>query len=420
MRHTAPRRRDTLAERVTGLITDRSIGTALAVTVAMLALSACGERSTSASGGASSVSAAASWSWPLPDYFPAPVVPRDNPMSAEKVALGRFLFYDKRLSGNGTQACASCHQQAKGFTDGKALAIGARGDVHPRSAMALVNVAWNATYTWANPSLISLERQVLNPIFGETPPELGVNDDSVKLVLERLRSAQDVNYTALFQAAFPEPPPKSESVDGNPVTWNRIMKAITTFERTLISVNSRYDQYRQGKITLSPSEQHGLEVFKEAQCVKCHQEPNFTNQFRSIATDEVTPRYYDKGLYNVGGKGVYPQESQGVIELTGSPEDMGKYKTPTLRNIEVTGPYSHDGSIKTLEEAVEIFTSGGRNVTSGPHAGDGRLSPHKSNFIKDRQLSQQDKADLVAFLKTLTDESFLTNPKLSDPFVKKP
>ena len=426
MTHTAPGRRGTPAVRATRFTFLTGASQAASAVMLALLLTACGDGGSrpGASGpvpaAASAPLAASAWQWNLPDYFPPPAVPADNPMSAEKVALGRFLFYDKRLSGNGTQACASCHQQAKAFTDGKALAVGSKGEVHPRSAMALVNVAWNATNTWANPTLISLERQIPNPIFGETPPELGVNDDTVVEVLNRLRAAKDVNYPKLFEAAFPDKPSTTESPNGDPVTWNRIMKAITTFERTLISVNSRYDQHLQGKASLTPAELHGLKVFKDAQCVKCHEEPNFTNQFRAFETDKARPRYYNKGLYNVGGKGDYPWGNQGEVELTGNLEDMGKFKTPTLRNIEVTAPYGHDGSLATLEEAVDVFTRGGRVVTSGPNAGDGRANPHKSKYIKDRQLSAQDKADLVAFLKTLTDQGFLTNPQLSDPFVTKP
>ncbi|MDO5693168.1 MAG: di-heme enzyme [Pseudomonadota bacterium] len=362
-----------------------------------------------------------SWNWELPAHMPAPRVPVGNPMNAAKVELGRHLFYDKRLSGNGSFACATCHLQAKAFTDGRALALGATGQLHVRSPMALVNVAWNASYTWGNPMLTSLEQQSPNPIFGDTPVELGVNDSSAQAVLQRLRSATDVDYVARFAAAFPGEKPDAGA---DLIDWPRIQKAISTFERTLISVNSKYDQMRQGQASYTPLEARGLAVFKEARCIACHQEPNFTDQFVTANTTQLTLRWHNKGLYNLldawGRAGADPLDaildSQGLIDLTGNLADMGAYKTPTLRNIEMTAPYGHDGSIATLEEAVEIFTSGGRHIARGPNAGDGRANPHKSPLIQDRGLNAEDKAALVAFLKTLTDPAFLTNPALSDPF----
>ncbi|QTD47492.1 di-heme enzyme [Ottowia testudinis] len=353
------------------------------------------------------------WQWDLPAHFPPPRVPADNPMSAAKVDLGRHLFYDKRLSGNGSMACASCHHQAKAFTDGRPRAIGATGVEHVRGAMALVNVAYNATYTWANPALASLERQIPNPLFGTTPVEMGVDEAAAAAIPARLKNATDVDYPAKFKAAFPD-------AAGDAVTWDHILKAITTFERTLISANSRYDQHLQGRAALTPQELNGLRLFKAADCIKCHAEPNFSGQFVSAATTSLAVRFHNKGLYNVGGTGDDPADSQGAVEITSNLADMGAFKAPTLRNIEVTAPYTHDGSIATLEEAVRIFTSGGRNVTSGPNAGDGRANPHKSGHIKDRAMSAQEQADLVAFLKTLTDHEFLTNPRLSDPFGAKP
>lgn len=344
------------------------------------------------------------WAWNLPDYFPPPRVPADNPMRAEKVALGRWLFYDKRLSGNGTQACATCHEQSRAFSDGRARALGSTGVVHPRGAMALVNVAWNATYTWANSALPSLERQIPNPIFGTEPVELGVSEDAVAVVLERLRA--DSRYPAMFAAAF----------GTEQITWQRIMQAITSFERTLVSVHSRYDHYLQGKATLTESEQNGLRVFHEAQCDTCHGGPNFTDQFISADTREIRVRYHNVGLYNLDGQGAYPADSEGVFEITANLADIGAFRAPTLRNIEVSAPYMHDGSLATLEEVVDLFAEGGWHISEGALAGDGRASPLKSRLVRARALSAQDRADLVAFLKTLTDPAFLTDPSLSDPF----
>lgn len=350
------------------------------------------------------------WAWALPAYLPPPRVPADNPMNAAKVELGRYLFYDTRLSGPGTQSCASCHLQALAFSDGRARPSGVTGALHPRNAMALVNIAYNATQTWANPALLTLEQQITNPVFGTTPVEMGVNEGNVNAVLARLKSATDVDYLARFAAAFPE-------ASGERLDWEHVLKAISAFERTLISANSRYDRWLQGRATLTPQESNGLTLFQtKAQCIQCHAPPHFGDQFVNAATTTLTVRYHNVGLYNIGGTGAYPKDNLGALDLTGNLADMGAFRAPTLRNIAVSAPYMHDGSVATLEEVVAIMAGGGRNVASGPYAGDGRASPYKSTLIQDRGLSAAEQADLVAFLKTLTDEDFLSNPALADPF----
>ena len=347
--------------------------------------------------------AASDWTWDLPDYLPPPRVPADNPMTQAKVALGRYLFYDTRLSGNGTQACATCHLQKLAFTDGRAHGLGSTGQLHPRSPMALGNVGWNATYTWANPALITLERQMTNPIFGETPVEMGVNDRNVKLVLQRL--ADDPAYAPRFAAAFPQDPA------GRP-TWDHIVKAVSSFERALITTNSKYDQVRQGRARYTVAEARGYALFKSADCIQCHQEPNFGGQFLSVATVKPDVSFHNKGLYNLDGQGAYPAESPGVIEITGKASDMGMYRAPTLRNIELTAPYMHDGSVATLGEVIDLYAAGGR--------GAGKDSPLKSPLLRPRHFSAQDRADLIAFLKTLTDHQFIRDPRYSDPFPAAP
>ena len=348
------------------------------------------------------------WSCALPPNFPTPRVPADNPMNEAKVELGRFLFYDRRLSGNGTQACASCHHQDKAFTDGRALAIGSTGEMHPRSAQGLANVAYNTTLTWANPSLLSLEAQAQVPLFGERPVEMGVNDSNVAEVLARIQN--DPAYPGRFAAAFPG--------TAAPISWGNITRAIAAFQRTLISGNSRYDQFLQGKATLTPSEQRGLTLFnsEKAECFHCHGGFNFNDQVVHASTQVIDTPFHNTGLYNIGGTGAFPLGNQGLFEFTDKPADRGKFRAQSLRNVGVTAPYMHDGSISTLEEVLDFYAAGGRNITSGPHAGDGRLSPNKSDLISRIDLTAQDKADLVAFLKTLTDHDFLTNPKFANPF----
>lgn len=378
------------------------VGTNLAVA---LALASCG-------GGGTSVSDtsghSANWTWSLPSFFPPPKVPDTNPMTAEKVELGRYLFYDRRLSGNGTQACASCHLQAKAFTDGLPTAIGSTGESHPRNAQGLANVAYNATLTWANPSLVTLEKQMETPLFGNDPIEMGVNDANKQEVLNRL--AADADYGARFAKAF--------AGQGDPINWANVIHAIAAFQRSLISGNSKYDQYLGGTARLSASEERGMNLFfgEKAECFHCHSSFNFNDQIVHAGSRLVETPFHNTGLYNIGGTGAFPEPNRGVFELTHLAKDMGLFRAPSLRNVEVTGPYMHDGSVATLEDVLAFYAAGGRNIASGPHAGDGRANPNKNDFIAQIDLNAQEQADIVAFLKTLTDHEFLTNPRFADPF----
>lgn len=354
---------------------------------------------------------AGAWQWSLPAGFPVPAVPADNPMSEARVDLGRFLFYDKRLSGNGTQACAGCHLQSKAFTDGFTVSRGSTGEFTHRSAQTLANAAYHPTITWANPSLLSLERQMEVPLFGENPVEMGVNDGNKAEVLQRLKTVPE--YPARFAAAF--------AGETDPVSWANVIKAIASFQRALVSGNSRYDQFQAGKTTLTPAETRGMNLFfgEKAECFHCHGSFNFNDQVIHASTRVLETPFHNTGLYNIGGTGAFPEPNRGVFELTGLPKDMGMFRAASLRNIELTAPYMHDGSIATLEGVLDFYAAGGRHITSGPHAGDGRLNPNKSDLITLINLNAQDKADIVAFLKTLTDHEFITNPKFADPFAAK-
>lgn len=351
------------------------------------------------------------WQWQLPAHFPTPRVPANNPMTREKVALGRFLFYERRLSGNGTQACAGCHVQAKAFTDGLARSIGSTGEIHPRSAQSLANVAYNATLTWANPSLVRLEKQMEVPLFGDNPVEMGVTDANRDRVLARIR--RDPAYRARFAAAFPRM--------RQPVTWSTIVASISAFQRTMISGDSRYDRMLQGKARFTPAERRGAELFfgERAECHHCHGGFNFTDQTNYVGIGVVMTPFHNTGLFNVGGTGAFPEPNRGVFELTANPADMGAFRAPTLRNIAVTAPYMHDGSIATLQQVVDFYAEGGRVIGDGPLAGDGRATPFKDPLITGITLTEAEKADLVAFLGTLTDRRFLTRKDLSDPFARR-
>ncbi len=348
------------------------------------------------------------YAWHLPAGFPKPNVPPDNPMSAAKVELGRRLFYDRRLSGNETYSCASCHDPKKAFTDGHGQAIGSTGQVHPRGAMSLGNVAYASVLTWANDLVGTLEKQTLLPLFGETPVELGAAGQE-DAVLARLRDVP--LYQDLFARAFP---------DDASISLDHATKAIATFERTLITGNSPYDRFTYGgdRSALSESAQRGRDLFfsEKTECFHCHGGFNFSDSVTHEGTVIAESAFHNTALYNLDGLGAYPRESRGLIDVSGRPADMGRFKAPSLRNIAVTGPYMHDGSIATLEEVIEHYARGGRKVESGPHAGDGAKSPLKSEFLHGFLVSDAEKADLVHFLESLTDETFLSDPRFTDPW----
>lgn len=352
------------------------------------------------------------WTWALPAFFPEPRVPPGNPMSAGKVELGRHLFHDRRLSGNGTQACADCHVQSRAFTDGLALARGSTGQRHPRNAQGLANVAYHPTLTWANPALVTLEKQMEVPLFGTDPVEMGIDDGNKDEILARL--AADPQYPPRFATAYPGV--------ANPITWGGIIHAIAAFQRTLLSGNSRYDQYLRGAAALTPAQTRGMELFfgEKAECFHCHGSFNFNDQAIHAGSRTVETPFHNTGLYNVGGTGAFPEPNRGAYELTQDPADMGAFRAPSLRNVEVTGPYMHDGSIATLEEVLDFYAAGGREIRSGPHAGDGRANPYKNDLVNRISLDAQERADIVAFLKTLTDHEFLSDPRFSDPFTARP
>ncbi|WP_256387489.1 methanobactin export MATE transporter MbnM [Pusillimonas sp. T2] len=348
------------------------------------------------------------WTWDLPSHVPEPRVPDDNPMSHAKVGLGRRLFYDKRLSGNGSMSCASCHHQARAFTDGRSLSSGSTGALTHRNAQGLANSAWHATYNWANPALVTLEQQMLIPLFSDEPVEMGINDGNREEILNRLRA--EPLYVTLFKRVFPE--------DESPISIGSVIKAIAAFQRSLVSTNSRYDRYLQGTEAFSLSEERGRVLFfgEKAECHHCHGSFNFNDQVVHKKTRLVELLFHNNGIYNLMDSGDYPESNQGLFELTARPEDMGAFRAPSLRNVEVTGPYMHDGSMETLEEVVEHYARGGRVIESGPNQGDGRLNPHKSGLISRIDLSDEEKIDLLNFLKTLTDPTFLTDERHADPW----
>jgi cytochrome c peroxidase len=351
--------------------------------------------------------------WNLPPGFPAPVVPRDNPMTEAKVELGRRLFYDKRLSGNESQSCASCHKQALAFSDGRATALGSTGELHPRGSMSLVNLAYSASLTWSNPLFAigvlpePLERQTQLPLYGDAPVELGLKAQSQPVQ----RLAEVELYRERFAAAFPDEP--------EPINASNIGRALAAFERVLISGDSAYDRYLHGDdAALSGAQKRGQALFagERLQCAQCHSGFNLSEHVHWQGKSQIELRYRNTGLYNIDGAGAYPAPNTGTFDVTMEPSDMGKFKVPTLRNIALTAPYMHDGSITSLSEVIDHYAAGGRTIASGPNRGVGRDNPLKDPLIHGFELTNDERRDLLAFLESLTDSAFIANPAFADPW----
>ena len=351
------------------------------------------------------VASPAAYDWGLPAWVPEPVVPADNPMTAVKVDLGRHLFYDRRLSVNQALSCASCHDQARGFTDGKPRPTGATGEPGVRSAMALANVAYLPVLTWANPTQRRLETQLLVPLFGDNPVELGMMGQE-RLLFQRLKA--DPLYRRLFRQAFPE--------QQGQVDLGTVSKAIACFERALLSFEAPYDRYKHGgeEGAISQSAKRGEDLFygERLECSHCHGGFNFTDNVQHARMKFPEIAFHNTGLFNADGKGAYPADNPGVRAITTDPEDEGKFRAPSLRNIAVTAPYMHDGSIATLEDVIRHhYALKGLAVYNGAPP-----SPLRDQFIEGFDISDAEVVDLVAFLTSLTDERFLKNPRFADPW----
>jgi cytochrome c peroxidase len=350
--------------------------------------------------------------WELPGNLPPPAVPAGNPMNDAKIELGHWLFYDTRLSVNGTMSCASCHIQLLAFTDGRARSVGATGQFHPRSSMTLVNSAYASRLTWANQLLDKLEDQALTPLLGDNPVEMGMGGHEDRIV-ELLMS--EAHYSELARRAFPG--------DSDPHSVLNAVRSISAFVRTIVSYDSPYDRYLAGEDTaISESAKRGMEMFfsERLECFHCHGGFNFTDSTTHANSRIDQVGYHNTGLYNVDANGAYPEDNTGLFDMTGERRDMGRFKAPTLRNVAVTAPYMHDGSVATLEEVVAHYERGGRLIEDGPLAGDGRVSPYKSDFVRGFEISESERSDLLAFLDALTDEHVLTNERWSDPRIQKP
>jgi cytochrome c peroxidase len=282
--------------------------------------------------------------------------------------------------------------------------------IHPRSSQALINTAYYPSLTWANPALNTIEKQLEGPLFNETPIELGINDINRDEVLRRFST--NPLYQELFKKAYPD--------ESEPYRINYVINALASFVRTLNSFNSAFDKYQYGgdKNALSQSAKRGMDIFfgEKAECFHCHSGFNFTDSLKYEGVSAIDMPFHNTGLYNVDALGSYPSDNTGVFEITNLPKDMGRFRAPTLRNIEFTAPYMHDGSLATLKDVLDFYSDGGRVIESGTNAGDGRANPHKSDLIVKIGLTEQEKLDIIEFLKSLSDYEFINNPKISNPF----
>jgi cytochrome c peroxidase len=315
------------------------------------------------------------YQWHLPPGFPVPAVPADNPMSAAKVELGRQLFSDAQFSLGGSYSCASCHRRALAFTDGRSQAIGATGDEVRRSALSLANVAYNAAFTWGSSRVRSLEAQMRTPLFNRHPVEMGVARDG-GAALAAINA--DPGYRRQFLDAF-------GATDA--VSLQHFIQAIAAYERTLISGRAAFDRYvfDDDATAMSEEAKRGMALFYSSRvgCVRCHSGLNFSGPIRYRGQERASALFADNGLPRGADRG--------LMEVTGRLADLGKFKVPTLRNIALTAPYMHDGSLPTLRAVLAHYMRGGP-----------RLRPF--------QLSDSEQADLLAFLESLTDRTFVSDP----------
>ncbi|MFT4754831.1 MAG: cytochrome c peroxidase [Salibacteraceae bacterium] len=313
----------------------------------------------------------------FPIGFPVFGVPEDNPMTVQGVELGRKLFYDTRLSGDNTQACATCHISQASYSDSNRYSTGIDGSIGDRNAMAIVNLGYSFAYFWDGRST-TLEIQALDPV--TNPMEMNANWTDVLVSLN-----EDVYYRQKFKVAF----------DVDVIDSLDVGKALAQFERTMMSGNSKFDRSRQGGETLTPSETRGQLIYttERADCFHCHG-----------TTLLMGFTYENNGLQQT-------LLDQGRGGVTGNPFDVAKFKPPTLRNIALTGPYMHDGRFQTLKEVIEFYNSGVNQ--SSPNVSPLMLKSNRPGGSLN--LSQEEKDDLLAFLLTLTDTEFITNPAFMAP-----
>lgn len=325
----------------------------------------------------------------FPERFGPPNIPANNQLTQAGVALGRALFYEKKLSGNNTLSCGSCHQQKLAFTDGKPLSIGVDGKVAKRNTMSLVNLAYNKSFNWDG-AAATLEDQARFPI--ENPLEMNQN---LTEAVQELQSTPA--YPPLFQKAF------GTSV----ITADLLTKALGQFQRILVSANSPFDQYREGKQPLPSEELEGFILFTT------HPDPQFNTRGGNCGDCHGSDLTTLQQFHNNGLDLAFADTGRGAI--TSKSTDNGKFKAPSLRNIALTAPYMHDGRFKTLEEVLDHYNE---HIQNSPNL-DPLIMEASNQFRgKTLALTVAEKAKIIKFLHTLTDETFINEPRFAEKTLK--
>lgn len=313
------------------------------------------------------------------DKLIAPIIPANNKLTEEGIALGKKLFFDKILSKNNSQSCATCHKPQHAFSELAPTSLGVNGFTGDRNAMPLFNLAWNfdEKFNWSGDKF-SLESQAFEPV--TNPREMGSKWVDVERKLQN-----HSEYPKLFKQVF-----GTSKIDST-----LVVKAIAQFERTLISGNSKFDKYLRGETQLTSNELNGFNVFMEetrGDCFHCHGSDN-------------NPLWTDNKFHNNGLDETFSDLGLGAV--TGDPNDNGKFKTPSLRNLKFSAPYMHDGRFETLEDVINHYSEGLKKSTTI----DPLMKKADQGGVR---LTSQDKADLKAFLLTLSDNDFINNPKFRE------
>ncbi len=310
------------------------------------------------------------------------------------VQLGKQLFFDQQLSYNQTKSCSSCHDPKFAFTDGYKRSIGSQGDLHQRNSKPLFNLQNKKYFTAADSTLHSLVQQMNNPMFNQSPIELGIKNHETEILQ---RFTNNNNYQKLFANAFAN----------KKINIENIKIAIAAYLFTLKSYNSKYDIYLSIKNNFTEYEKQGMQLFFDSlKCNNCHGGINFNTPIFKNKNGEID-FYFNTGLYNLNGIGSYPIYDIGLMQKTNNPNDMGKFIVPTLRNLSYTTPYYHDGSQSSLLQVINDYNDGGRNILDGENKGEGSKNKFKHHTIKPLKLTELQKQQLLSFLLTLNDSSFV-------------
>lgn len=246
------------------------------------------------------------------------------------------------------------------------------------------------------------------PLFGDNPVEHGLNESNSEQIIQAIQT--EPRYAELFANAFPD---QDDPLLGD-LVWDNTIKSLASFVRGLVSFNSPFDRSE-----LNQSAKRGERLFngEVLECFHCHTGYNFSDATIDRGTAFSELDFHNTGLYNIDGSGAYPSPNTGRHEVTGKPEHMGQFRAQSLRNIELSAPYNHDGSVATLKDVILNYANGGRVIASGENSGDGRISPVKDGFIVSFQITDDEVNDVVEFLKSLTDTSFTTNPRFTNPWL---